>query len=301
MDVQRLEWASIPHNVLNIHASLASGQAFRWTLAKPNEWRGVIDRSAVVLRPQEDGFHWQTFPEPGRWDLLEHYFALDVDLGSLYDRWIAGAQEISASCERLAGLRILRQDALETLISFLCACCNTIVKIRRSMSALAARYGDPIAELDGERFYAFPAVAALASADESELRADLWGFRAPRVIQAAHFLEDQPEGWLDVLRHAPREEATRALQSLLGIGAKIADCIALFGLGHDDAVPIDTHVRQIAVRLFRPDLAARSLTPKVYEQLGDVYRQRFGSYAGWAQQYLFYEELKPGTKLERAA
>jgi N-glycosylase/DNA lyase len=301
VDVQRFEWAAIPQRELHIPACLASGQAFRWRCDERGEWRGVIGRTAVVLRPEAHGFHWQTYPVPGQWAVLAQYFALDVRLEPLYGEWIGAVPEIAASCERLAGLRILRQAATETLFSFLCASCNTIVKIRRTLSALAARYGEPIFDVNGERFHAFPDVDRLALADEAELRSDLWGFRAPRVVRAAQFLQDQPDGWLEMLRDAPREEATRALQSLFGIGAKIADCIALFGLWHDDAVPIDTHVRQIAVRLFRPDLYAKSLTPTVYEALANTYRERFGTYAGWAQQYLFFEELKPGTTMGASA
>jgi N-glycosylase/DNA lyase len=163
------------------------------------------------------------------------------------------------------------------------------------MTALAARYGELVAEIEGERFYTFPTIGALAQADENALRADLWGFRAPRVIEAARFLQNQPDDWLKALREVPRPDATRSLMGLFGVGAKIADCIALFGLWHDDAVPIDTHVRQIAVRLFRPELAARTLTPTVYEELAGLYRRKFGSYAGWAQQYLFMDELAPRT------
>jgi N-glycosylase/DNA lyase len=295
MGAHRMEWAEIPADQLNIQASLASGQAFRWRRADDGEWRGVVGSTVVRIRPGRKGFRWQTFPENGWWELIEHYFALGVKLDPLYDRWIASVPQIAECCARYAGLRILRQDATETLFSFLCASCNTIVKIRRTMEALARRYGEPIAEIDGQAYFAFPNVDTLAWADEAALRVDLWGFRAPRVIQAARFLQDQPFGWLESLRDAPRAESSRALQGLFGIGAKIADCIGLFGLWHDDAVPIDTHVRQVAERLFMPELAARSLTPAVYEQVANIYRERFGPYAGWAQQYLFFGELKPGT------
>jgi N-glycosylase/DNA lyase len=290
-----LEWAAIPATELNIHACLASGQAFRWRRSSDGEWRGVIGRTAVRLCPEERGFHWQTYPDPGRWEVIERYFSLGLDLQPLYRRWVSSTPQIGDCCARHAGLRILRQDAVETLFSFLCASCNTIVKIRRTIEALARRYGEPVAEIRGTTYYAFPGVDALAWADEAALREDLWGFRAPRVIRAAQFLQDQPAGWLESLREAPRELASKSLESLFGIGAKIADCISLFGLWHDDAVPIDTHVRQVAERLFMPGLKSKSLTPPVYLQVAEAYREKFGPYAGWAQQYLFYGELKTGT------
>ena len=140
--------------------------------------------------------------------------------------------------------------------------------------------------------YAFPTLTALAGADEAELRADLWGYRAPRVIHLARELLRRPDGWLNNLRNVPYAQAKAELTALHGIGAKLADCICLFSLDKDEAVPIDTHVRQIATRLFLPDLCGKSLTPRIYDALANSYRERFGRYAGWAQQYLFFNELR---------
>lgn len=287
-----LQWASVPSHRLNIPATLLSGQCFRWRRAPSGDWLGVIADVLVRLRPEAHGFWWQTYPAPDRWDLLHRYFALDVDLERLYGEWEAAEPRIGPALARHAGLRILRQEAEEGFFAFLCASCNTIPKITRSVSALARRYGEPLAEAEGEVFYRFPSAARIAEASERDLRADLWGYRAPRLIALARHVAMQEPGWLESLRRAPYREAHAQLTRLFGIGAKIADCICLFALWHDEAAPIDTHVRQIAVRLYRPDLAGRSLTPTVYNALGDLFREKFGPYAGWAQQYLFMDELR---------
>jgi len=137
--------------------------------------------------------------------------------------------------------------------------------------------------------YAFPSLDALARADEALLRADLWGYRAPRVLGLAQALLERGPSWLESLRAAPYAEMKAQLCALHGIGEKVADCICLFCLDMHDAVPVDTHVRQIACELFVPDLRDRSLTPRVYAEIAAAYRDRFGPYAGWAQQYLFHE------------
>jgi len=286
-----LQWAAVPPHRLNIPASLASGQCFRWRRTPSGDWLGVIDDAVARLRPKPEGFEWQTYPTRGRWELLQRYFALDVDLERLYAEWEEAEPRIGPALARFAGLRILRQDAEEAFFAFLCASCNTIARITRSVTALARRYGEPLAEVDGETFYRFPSAARLAEAAESDLRADLWGYRAPRLIALAQHVASQEPGWLESLRAVPYRAAHAELMRLDGIGAKIADCICLFALWHDEAAPIDTHVRQVAVRLYRPDLAGRSLTPAVYTMLGDLFREKFGAYAGWAQQYLFYEEI----------
>ena len=79
-----LRWADIPADRLNITATLDSAQAFRWR-QDTDAWTGVIADSVIRLKPEERGFWWATFPEPDRWNLIEGYFALDVDLDPVYD------------------------------------------------------------------------------------------------------------------------------------------------------------------------------------------------------------------------
>jgi N-glycosylase/DNA lyase len=284
---------------LNLTATLRSGQAFRWRRDPQGVWWGVIGETVAALWQQEDEpdspLYAQTFPDTERYDLLRDYFRLDVDLDTLYADWIRAEPRIAEATVRFRGLRILRQPPRECFFSFLCATCNTVVKIERSVHALAARYGAPIATGLPDApfaFHAFPTLEALANADESLLRANLWGYRAPRVIALARHLLTHPDGWLESLRAVPYADAHTALSQMYGIGAKVADCICLFSLDKDDATPIDTHIRQIAHRLFLPELANKSLTPTVYQTLADAYRQRFTPFTGWAQQYLFFAELK---------
>ena len=292
-----LEWAPIPPGACNIPLTLASGQSFRWKRAG-DDWLGVITGTAVRLRPVENGFWWQTYPAGGQWSRIFDYFALDVDLERISSGWSESEPRILPALQAFSGLRILRQDPEEAFFSFLCASCNTITKITRTIHALEKRAGIPLVQLEGQTLYRFPSAGAIAELDESDLRADLWGYRAPRLIQLARFIVQQGPGWLASLRRIPYREAHYELAGLFGIGAKLADCICLFGLGHDEAVPVDTHIRQIAIEMFRPDLGSRSLTPSVYWTLGDLFREKFGPYAGWAQQYLFMQHVTRNTKNE---
>ena len=292
----------------HLSATLASGQNFRWKRDVEGVWWGVVEETVVAAWQEESRpdspLHWQTFPRPDQRDLIRDYFNLDVDLLPLYGEWIRAEPRMAEAVAAFRGLRVLRQPTLECFFAFLCASCNTVVKIERSVTHLAAHYGQPIdtgltrlptfpasaTPFDG--FYAFPTLDALANADEAVLRAGLWGYRAPRVLALARHFQTLPPDWLDSLRQSSYADAHAALCELFGIGAKLADCICLFCLDKNGAVPIDTHVRQIAVRLFAPELAAKSLTPRIYNALADTYRSRFGDYAGWAQQYLFFAELR---------
>ena len=292
-------------NPFHLAATLASGQSFRWQQDEEGTWWGTVEETVVAMRQLESDPHspliWQTFPEPNQRALVRDYFRLDVDLPALYADWIAAEPHIEAAIAAFRGLRILRQPPVECFFAFQCATCNTVIKIERSVRKLAQRYGAiiPLPHTQphpfSAPFHAFPTIVALAAADEKALRADLWGYRAPRVIALAQHLLTLPPDWLTSLHSRPTAEVQAELVALHGIGAKIADCISLFALDKDEVAPIDTHTRQIAVRLFRPDLASASLTPRIYTALRDEYHSRFGAYAGWAQQYLFFAELRRAT------
>ena len=65
----------------------------------------------------------------------------------------------------------------------------------------------------------------------------------------------------------------------------------LYSLDKDQAFPVDTHIRQVAVQYYLPEFKQKTLTPAVYEAIVDFFRNKFGPYAGWAQAYLYYEDL----------
>ncbi|CAE7445272.1 OGG1 [Symbiodinium natans] len=163
--------------------------------------------------------------------------------------------------------------------------------------------------------HAWPRSAVLAKATERSLRDLGLGYRAAYISQAARRLAEEDGRmlrWLQSFRANPavapadamaaqesEKERERRLSvreelcRLPGIGAKVADCVALFGLGFHGAVPVDVHVWRITVRDYEPALReAKSLTPAVYEEVGDAFRRRFGAaFAGWAHSVLFGAEL----------
>jgi N-glycosylase/DNA lyase len=286
-----LIFAEIPRQELNISLTLTSGQAFRWKQISPGEWLGAIENHAIHLVEEEKGFWWQTYPYSGQWEALRRYFQLDININRLYPLWSDIEPRILPAIERFRGLRIIRQNVIETLFSFLCACCNNVPKISRSVYALARRYGSPIACIDGEWVYKFPEAHQLAHSKEHELREDLWGFRAPRVIALAEKLANIQQNWIYDLSSATYSDAHHILQKEYGIGAKIADCVCLFGLGHSQAVPVDTHIYHTAQQWYMPELTGKSLTTLRYRQISSIFQDVFGSYAGWAQQYIFMNEI----------
>lgn len=273
--------------------TLASGQCFRWKRRPDRWWIGVVGRTVLGIKQEQERFLWWSYPEPGGEERLRDYFMLDTDLGEVV-RLISGADEAAgAAAVRWAGLRLLMQDPEEAILSFVCSTANSVPRIAYSIGEMSKYYGEPIAAIDGQSYFTFPGASTLAHVDPAELsgRTSL-GFRGTNLVKVAKQLEARGPGWAMSLRDLPYEQAHRELVAINGIGAKIADCVCLFSLGQTEAVPVDTHVWQLAKDLYFPQWPERkSLTSSAYSQVAGAFRDRFGDLAGYAQNFLFYDHF----------
>lgn len=269
--------------------------------------------------------------------LIRHYFSLKHDAGALYEQWSQNDANFRRKAPRFTGIRILSQDAWEALIGFICSSNNNISRISQMVHKLCLHYGPPVARIegeeDGELLHDFPDAAALAGAGvEAHLRQLGFGYRAKYIAETARIVsQERPPEWLESLtnpdnpglgaaekygkdlQRATYREAHEQLLALAGVGPKVADCVCLMGLGWGEAVPVDTHVWQIAQRDYRLGGAkSKTFSKAMYDAVGDHFRGIWGSQAGWAQSVLFTANLKsfsdrsagakpeelPGVKIE---
>jgi N-glycosylase/DNA lyase len=288
---------SLPRGSLHLEYTLTNGQIFRWRKAGDGWWDVVSgDRLLRIREPRVEGdlehFTYETFPTPGDEAFLRRFLRLDVDLSTLYERWRASDEHLSRLTERFSGLRLVLQKPEECLLSFICSTANFIPRIMKAVALIARNYGEPIASPDGKTLtHAFPAAPVIAELDPEKLAIDTGlEWRAANLVKVAKQVAAMPEGWLDEL--ATRDYATvrTELTRLDGVGPKIADCVALFSMAKDGAVPVDTHVWQLTRDRYLPQMKGKSLTAAAYAQVLQFYQTRFDK-AGWAQQYLFYDHL----------
>jgi N-glycosylase/DNA lyase len=273
--------------------TLASGQAFRWKRSPDGWWVGVAGRMVAGLRQDGDTYSWWTYPEPGREDFVRDYFQLDVDMGDIVRRIYEADPAAGDAARRWSGLRLVRQDPEECILSFVCSTANSVPRIAYSISRFSAMLGEPLGVVAGEERFAFPAAGVLADADVDALtQATSLGFRGRNIVKVARQIVQQGQGWAASLREMPYEQAHRELVALNGIGAKIADCVCLFSLDKTEAVPVDTHVWQLARDLYFPHWSGpKSITSSAYNTVAGAFRERFGELAGYAQNFLFYDHF----------
>ena len=265
-------------NDFDLNSTLDCGQVFRWQLSG-EWWTGVV--RGHLVRAKQDGNELIVDSSLDR-DSIVHYFRLDDNLTVIYSR-INTDSIMDNLIRRFRGLRLVRQEPWECLISYMASSCKSIPNIKASISNLCRQYGDDLG-----RDFSFPAAEVLARTTENRLRETKLGFRSANILNVAKKVDS---GELDL--EAPFKLDYRAARELLigmrGIGPKIADCILLFAYDKLEAFPSDTHILSVMDEHYGRFLGG----PK--SRRGDIIskfaRSYFGQYAGYAQQYLYYSRI----------
>ena len=252
-------------------------------------YSGVLKQHLMHLRQTPDGIEYRAGGPDGEIadvdldDQLRRYFRLDTDdIESIYVDLAGRDSQIGPLLERYRGVRLLRQEPWECLASYICSARASVASITKNAEALAEEYGNPVA-VAGETRRTFPAPEVLVQANESRLEELGLGFKGPRVIAAARQVTDNL-GELERLKEMPYPDAKRRLMEYDGIGPKIADCICLMALGKLEAFPVDRHIRRAVEDYFSSEVKATDATMVQWAQ------DHFGSYAGYAGQYLFLDQ-----------
>jgi N-glycosylase/DNA lyase len=266
---------------LDLAASLESGQAHRWE--REGQWFcGVVRGNVIKLRQTASCIEFRGGPSPeaSLMPLLHSYFRLDDDIDAIYAE-IGRDQQVADMIARFPGLRLLRIEPWECVVSFICSANSNLRRIHQSMERMAERYGTPI-KMDGRVWHAFPTPAELAEAGEEGLRRLGLGFRAPYVAKTTRMVL---EGRLDLaaLARMPYAEARTGLMECPGIGPKVADCICLFSLDKPEAFPVDVWVRRALAEWY---FQGRKTPPD--RLLREWAQDHFGRFGGYSQQYLFH-------------
>lgn len=289
---------------LRLETTLKCGQSFRWVRVTSPEpasiaFRGAFhDRVVTLVQTATRIGYSSVFAEDytGLDDtqaFLEDYLNLAIDLEKLYKEWSAKDKHFSETSKRFLGLRMLRQDPFENLISFICSSNNNISRITQMVQNLCKHYGKYIAEADGVAYYTFPRPESLMhSTLTDELRALGFGYRAKFIAATVQQLSELPPDHLHSLREKSYEEAHEDLMQFMGVGAKVADCVCLMSLDKTQAVPIDTHVLQIAQRDYKFKAKGSSMTKLLYDNIKKFFIELWGPYAGWAHSVLFVADLR---------
>ena len=253
----------------NIRKIAESGQCFR---LKP------VPSGGYVLVARGRVLHLTDTPEGAALDCSQaefdavwrDYFDLATDYAEIRAQADPGDAFLKRACDYGTGIRMLRQDAWEMLVSFIISQRKSIPAIQFCIEAICSRYGEPL-EREAGTAYAFPSAERLAELDEAHFLACSLGYRAKYVLAAARMVAS---GALDLAAIASMDDEAlyAALLAVSGVGEKVANCVMLFGYHRLSRFPCDVWINRIEAQ----------------EYGGAFPLERYPETAGALQQYIFY-------------
>ena len=255
----------MPESDCSLALTLDCGQAFRFVKAEDGVFEGVVHGRVLRMQQKKEEIRFFDMMLSEFEERYVSYFDMNTDYAALKTQF-SSDQILQKAISCTSGIRVLRQDGFETLISFLISQNNNIPRIKKSIRLLCARFGKQLAS----DAYTFPTAEILAACRLEDLAGLSLGYRDRYLLDAAKRVTSG-EIALDSLYTAPVEQARETLRRIMGVGPKVAECVLLFGFGRHDCFPLDTWMKKV-MRRYYPDGLPAAFLPK----------------AGIAQQYLFH-------------
>lgn len=257
------------------------GQCFRWQRQEDGSYIGTAMDKIVKMSLEADTLTIDNCSQEDFENIWKSYLDMDTDYGEIKKILTRNDGVLKKAAKYGYGIRILKQDFWETMVSFIISQNNNIPRIKGCIEALCCQFGKKIGEYEGKEYFAMPEPEDLAKLEPEDLASVRLGYRGPYLIKMAKQILEQGGAEAVKKRLVASEEPIQELQEFCGVGPKVASCISLFGLARTEAFPIDVWMRRVMNRLY--DIEERNVKAM------DTYaKEHFGEYGGIAQQYLFY-------------
>lgn len=202
---------------------------------------------------------------------LYNFFDLQTDYRKIRNEINEKFPELKKYTDFGKGIRFISQDFLEVAITFIISQNNNIKRILNSINLLK-KFGNGI----------FPDLSTLKKLTISDFRSIGVGFRDKYLY---NFIQNIDDEWINEIKSMNTQDAFNNLNSFLGIGPKVANCILLFGLNKRNVFPVDTHIKKIMQELYFEN---NDINVKDIEHFA---LNKFGLLSSYIQQYLFYWQI----------
>lgn len=250
---------------LDLKETLDCGQAFRWKENNDGSFFGVVKKQAVNVYLENDTLTILG-AEKNDTDMWYDYFDFSLDYGKVREKLSKTHKVMRDATKYAPGIRILKQEPFEALISFIISQNNNIQRIKKIVKSLCENFGEPI----DKNAFAFPTAEKLSTLCKEDLGILKAGFRDRYILDATNKVNNG-EIVFDDIRNQIYEDAQKSLMKITGVGKKVADCTLLYGMHRLESFPLDVWMKRAMNVLFD------GASPEI-----------FGEYAGIAQQYIFH-------------
>lgn len=254
-----------------------SGQCFRMWDHGDNTVRLFAFHRELYIKSLGDGLFEFSCSEEEFAQIWQTYFDLETDYQAIQDLFKSGGDYLQQALAFSSGLRILRQDAFEVLISFIISQRKSIPAIMDCVNRLSMRFGERI----GQNAYAFPSAPALALASEQQLKSCGLGYRVPYVKETSAMVASGQIA-LDEIAQLDDHALHQSLLAFPGVGDKVAACTMLFGFHRLGAFPVDVWIQRALEREYPEGIPS----------------EQFDGFQGVLQQHIFcYERHLSGRSI----
>ena len=260
------------------------GQCFRWNKQDDGSYTGVFGNNILNVKKINNDIIFCGNLDGNIKEICRKYFDLDTDYNKIKEELSKIDENVKTSIKYGEGIRILKQDKWETLISFIISANNNIPRIKKIIEKLSQKYGKEIM-WNEKKYYTFPTPEELSKATIEDLRNLGLGFRDKRVYETTKMIVNN-EISLDTIEKIEDSNLLREeLNKFPGVGDKVADCIVLFSMRRFDVFPVDVWVRRVMNELY---IKNKDETKIKKEDIRKLAEKKYSNLAGIAQQYLFY-------------
>ncbi|WP_270474204.1 DNA-3-methyladenine glycosylase family protein [Clostridium cochlearium] len=264
------------------------GQCFRWNRQENGNYIGVAYEKVIEVEKKQDDVILYNTNEEEFEKIWKEYFDLNREYSKV-KTILSKDNLLKKAIDYGYGIRILKQEPFEIIISFIISANNRIPMIKRAIEKISEKWGRKL-EYKGNIYYSFPSVEELCNASLEEVEQCGTGFRSKYIVDTVSKIyknvitdssEYNEQFDINYIKALEDDECHKMLQNFKGIGPKVADCIMLFSMGKDSAFPVDVWVKRAMQHFYlAPDVSLKKIR--------DFAREKFGEFSGFAQQYLFY-------------
>ncbi len=257
------------------------GQCFRWEKQEDGSYIGPAMGKIVRVSLVGEDVVIDNCNEEDYREIWEDYLDMERDYGAIKSVLGRSDEVIVKAAEYGYGIRILKQDFWETVVSFIISQNNNIPRIKGCIESISRSFGKSLGEYNGREYFDIPSPEVMASLTVEDLASAKLGYRAQYLITTAKQMLEQGGPEAVKQRILKAENPIEELRVFQGVGPKVASCISLFGLGRMDAFPIDVWMRRVMNQLY-------GIAEKDVKAMAAYAEEHFGEHGGIAQQYLFY-------------
>ena len=275
----------IPINSFNLEHIFECGQCFRWEKQIDDSYIGIIEDTVLIvaIKNKKLAVEGITKKEDIKEFLIE-YFDLNNDYSAIKSRLSNVDQNLKTSIEYGYGIRILKQNLFECIISYIISANNNIPRIKKIINNISKQFGEEVG-FEENKYYLFPSIEQLSKGNLEDFKAAGAGFRDIRIYNTTQAIYSGSFSLDNLYEIEDIDELEKELLKLDGVGPKVANCIMLFALKRFDVFPIDVWVRRVMNDLY---IHAKDENKINNKEILKIARDKFGDLSGLAQQYLFY-------------